>query len=229
MNFLHGSRKTFFAAIAIFTAIVCVFVGIMWWCGRSYARVSLSQAYWFLVRECEEATSAAVVANTYLSGGAGYLIEANGEQSVVLACYYSEVSAEAVKRTMESKGVETHVVKYAPDDFELSGKTAALENLIVSNADTADTCAKILYDTANGLERTQISQEEARAAVRGVINSLSGLLEGNTDGAFALWNTVLTGAQRRGKEIASGILFAKDLRYLQVQLCYAVANMGEYF
>lgn len=215
--------------LAIFTAIVCAFVGFMWWSGRDHARVSLSQKYWFLVRDCEEATSAAVVANTYLSGGAGYLIEAGGAQSVVIACYYSEVSAQSVQRTMESKGVETRVVKFAPGDFDLSGDAALQRKRIVSNAETADSCAKILYDAANGLERTEISQEEARAAVRGVVSSLKGLREGNKAGCFSLWNTMLCGVERRGTETASGIIFAKDLRYLQIQLCHAVSNMEEYF
>lgn len=229
MNLLHSSKKNFFAILAIFTVIVCAFVGIMWWSGRDYARVSLTQEYWFLVRDCEETTSAAVVVNTYLSGGAGYLIETDGEQTVVLACYYSEVSAQSVQRIMENKGVETRVVKYAPEDFELNGGNASLKTLIESNAETVDTCARILYDTANGLERSELSQEEARAALRGAVSSLKGLREGNTKSDFGLWNTALSSAERRGREIASGIIFAKDLRYMQVQLCFSVSNMGEFF
>lgn len=215
--------------LAVFVAIVMAFVGFMWWNGRDYVRVSLSQKYWFLVRDCDESTSAAVIVNTYLSGGAGYLIETDGKQTVAVACYYSELSAQSVQRTLESKGVETRVVKYAPDDFTLNGSSALHKNRIVSNAETADTCAKILYDTANGLERTEISQDEGRAALRGVVSSVKGLREENTAECFTLWNTLLSGVERRGTETANGIIFAKDLRYLQILLCYAVSNMGEYF
>lgn len=215
--------------LALFTAIVFAFVGFAWWNGRDYARVSFSQKYWFLVRDCDEATSAAVAANTYLSGGAGYLIETGGKQTVAVACYYSEVSAQSVQRTMESKGVETRVVKYKTDDFTLNGNSASQKKHVVSNAETADACAKILYDAANGLERTDISQDEARAALRGVVSSVRGLREGNTAECFSLWNTMLSSVERRGTETASGIIFAKDLRYLQIQLCFAVSKMGEYF
>ncbi|MDE6058644.1 MAG: hypothetical protein K2G44_01220 [Clostridia bacterium] len=229
MNVFHGSKKHFFIILAVFTAIVCAFVGIVWWCGRAYARVTLPQKYWLLVRDCEDSTAAAIIGNTYLSGGAGYLIETGGKQSVVIACYYSEVSAESVRRSMEGKGIETHIVKRAPSDFTLSGNSSSYKERIIENAETADTCAKILYDTANNLERTAISQEEARAAVRGVVSSLHGLQEGNTDRCFSQWNTALLLAERKGIEIANGIIFAKDLRYLQVQLCISISNTGDYF
>ncbi len=229
MNIFHGSKKHFIVVLAVFTAIVCAFVGIVWWCGRAYARVTLTQKYWFLVRDCEDSTATAIIGNTYLSGGAGYLIETGGRQSVVIACYYSEVSARSVQRTMEEKGIETRIEKYRPRDFTLNGNSSECKDKIISNANTADTCAKILYDTANALERTQISQEEARAAVRGVVSSLKGLYEGNEESCFAQWNTALLRAERRGKEITSGIIFAKDLRYLQVQLCFSISNIGDYF
>ena len=215
--------------LLIFTTLVCAFVGIFWWSGRSYARVSLSKTYWFLVRECEDSTAAATVVNAYLSGGAGYLIETGGKQSVVLACYYTEVSAESIKNSLEHKGVETELLKLKPQEFSLNGSASAQKEQIISNAETVDTCAKILYDTANGLERSEISQEDARAAVRGVVSSLGGLRAGNPDSVFGIWNSQLLSAERKGTEIASGILFAKDLRYLQVQLCFSVVNMGDYF
>lgn len=191
--------------------------------------MTLKQKYWFLVRDCEDSTAAAIIGNTYLSGGAGFLIETGGRQSVVIACYYTEVSAKSVQRSMEEKGIETRILNYAPSDFTLKGNSSSCKDKIIANADTADTCAKILYDAANALERTQISQEEARAAVRGAISSLQGLRAGNSENCFSQWNTVLVNAERRGKEIASGIIFAKDLRYLQVQLCFFVSNMVDYF
>lgn len=229
MNVFHGSKKHFCIILAVFTAIVCAFIGIVWWCGRSYARVSLPQKYWILVRDCEDSTAAAVVGSTYLSGGAGYLIESGGKQCVVIACYYSETSAQSVRRTMEGKGIETRIEKRVPHDFTLNGNNSSYKERIISNAETVDTCAKILYDTANGLERTSVSQEEARAAVRGVVSSLHGLQEGNSGKCFSEWNTALLLAERRGIEIANGILFAKDLRYLQVQLCMNLTNAGDYF
>ncbi len=223
------SRRYFFAVIAVFTAIVFAFIGIVVHGGRQYARVAFPQKYWLLVRDCEESTSAAIIVNTYLSGGAGYLIGSGNAQAVVLACYYSEVSVQSVQRTLDAKGVETRYFQLKPKDLTLNGKSVSQKSLVSANASTVDSCARILYDAANGLERASVSQEEARSAVRGVVGSLKGLREGNGGKTFDRWNAALYSAERKGTEIASGILFAKDLRYMQVQLCYAVGHIRDYF
>lgn len=217
------------AVLAVFLVTVCLFVGVFWWNGRAYSRVTFPQTYYFLVRECEDTTAAAVAGQVYLSGGAGYLIETSGAQSVVLACYFKETSAQSVQRTMREKGIETDILTLSPPDLALNGKLASYRSRISANAQTADTCARLLYDTANGLERTDVTQEEARAAVRGVVKSLKGLCVENGEGPFARWNAALSEAARKGTEIAEGILFAKDVRYMQVQLCYSVANIANYF
>lgn len=212
----------------MFAVLLCLFVGYLFWCGRDYARVQFSQEYWLLVRECEETTASAIVGESYVLGGAGNLIEVNGARVVALACYYTEQEANTVQRSMDAKGVVTQIIPLAPADLELRGDSVSAENRILANTATVDECARILYDTANGLERTECSQEEARAALKGVLSSLKGLQEGNGE-FFSRWNSALEGVRRRGMETVQGILFARDLRYLQVQLCITVTNVKNYF
>ena len=94
---------------------------------------------------------------------------------------------------------------------------------------TVDSIAHILYDTANGLERSELSQKQAKAALGGVVSSLKGLIEANSGNLFALWNAGLKEAERKGMELSGGILFAKDLRYLQTMLCDKSVNVAKYF
>ena len=179
------------------------------------------------MRDCQDTTASAVQGQVYFSGGAGYLLD--GGNAVVLACYFTERDAQFVQRTLSEKGIETRIELRQAGRLSLHRKLTKEAGRVLANADTADVCARILFDTANGLERTELSQEEARAAVKGVVQSLKGLREENAGKAFERWNLLLTRAERRGKEIASGILFAKDLRYLQVELCLAVAGAEGYF
>lgn len=213
----------------MFAVLLCLFVGYLFWCGKDYARVSFSQKYWLLVRECEETTASAIVGESYVLGGAGNLVEVNGTRVVALSCYYTERDANLVQRSMEGKGVVTQIIPLAPEDLELRGDSVREEKRILANAETIDACARILYDTANGLERTECSQDEARAALKGVLSSLKGLQDGNEGEAYALWNNALENVRRRGEETVQGILFARDLRYLQVQLCITVTNVKNYF
>lgn len=228
---LHRSRTlaSFIAVLAVFLFTLCTFVGVFWWSGREYAHLSFSQKYYFLVRDCEATTAAAVAGQVYVSGGSGYCIEVGGESAVVLSCYFKKETAGSVCESMQAKGEEVRVVALAPDDMYLNGNLAKESARISDNAETVDSFARLLYDTANGLERTELSQDEARAAVRGVQKSLNGLRSENDGEAYGRWNAVLVEAERRCGESADGILFSKDVRYIQAFLCYAVANIGDYF
>lgn len=225
----RGGLTAFIAVLAVFLFTVCMFVGVFRWNGRDRAHLSFTQKYYFLVRDCEAATAAAVAGQVHVSGGSGLQIQTGGDYAVVVSCYFREETALSVRDGMTEKGVETRVIMLAPDDFCLYGKSAAEGNRVISNAETADSCARLLYDTANGLERTEISQTAARAAVRGVRNSLKGLRTENGDGFYARWNAALKEAERKCAECADGILFAKDVRYIQSMLCFSVVNLGTYF
>lgn len=225
-KYLPRRGKLFLAVVALFAVCLCFFLAVFWWNGREYAEVTFEEEYFLLVRDCETTTASAIKGQVYHSGGAGYLI---GEDTVVVACYFSRNDAEFVQGVMHGKGVETRILEYAPKVLYLEGDRASEAERIAANAKTADTCARILFDTANGLERSTLSQEEARRAVRGVVSSLKGLREGNEGGAYGRWNNALQQAERRGAEITSGLLFAKDLRYLQVELCVAVSKIAELF
>lgn len=219
---------TFAAVIAVFLFTVCLFVGVFWWFGTDYVRISPEREYYFLVRDCEETTASAVAGQSYLAGGAGYVLQTGGKSAVVLACYFRITDAERVMHSMSEKGETVRVLTLSAEEFTLTGKRAALKRQVEGNLETAETCARILFDAANGLERARLSQEEARAAVRGVVKSLKGLRSGNGED-FPLWNAELAAAERRGEELAEGILFAKDLRYLQTQLLLSVVHANVCF
>lgn len=215
--------------LALAAALFSLFAFTVWWSLRDYARIEPDKTYYLLVRACEEETAVSVSTQVYLSGGAGYLMQAGGRDCVVLSCYFREADAARVQRNLQGKDVEAFVVACDAPVFELSGSAAGYAERICSNLDTLDSNIKLLYDVANGLERTELNQDEARAAVRGVTASLSGLRTGNEGALFERWNAALQKAERKGREIASGILFAKDVRYLQVQLVAAAVNADAFF
>ena len=228
-NRSRRSAATFFAALAVFLLTVGLFVGVFFWYGEEEARVSFEREYYFLVRDCEETTAAAVAGQVYRAGGAGVSLETAGESCVVLACYFRITDAERVQGAMEEKGAAARILTLGTSDFALEGENAPLKGRVEGNLETAETCARILYDAANGLERASLSQEEARAAVRGIVKALKGLRVNNGESLFARWNAGLISAERRGTEIADGILYAKDLRALQAALCLAIVGADTYF
>lgn len=211
---------TVFAATLFgFAVLLCFFVGVFAHGGRRDAVIGAR--YFFLVRECTEATAGAVAGESYASGGAGYLLDA--EDAVVLACYYEEEVAASVEASMSANGVSVRVLEYALDRFTPStsqeGEIAAIEQ----SAAALDDLTRMLYTVANGLERGEVTQAEASASLGGISVSLSGLAKGRA------WEHDLSDAAHRAREIAAGIVFSKDVRYLQVQLCFCVLHLPAYF
>ncbi len=212
-----------------FTLCVCLFLTIFYLNARRSAKILLDGEYFFLAKSCEETTAAALVGQVYDSGGAGVLIEADGQVAVALACYFTRSDAENVSRSLRERGTETEIYRMTTPELTIFGADSEIAARVSANARTADTCARILYDTANGLERASTSQEEARAAVRGVSKVLRGLCAENGNELHARWNAELTALGREGEELADGLLFSKDVRCLQVRICYALARFDGYY
>ena len=56
----------FFAAVFLFFIALSIFIGVFACKGRPIATVSFSARYYFLVRDCESTTAAAVAGESYL-------------------------------------------------------------------------------------------------------------------------------------------------------------------
>lgn len=215
----------FATALFLFFILCSLFVGVFAWCKPS-ARVSFARTYFLLVRDCGAASAGAVAGESYLAGGAGYLWE---EDVVVLACYFDRADAAEVEAALSASGVEVRTLEERFEPFSLTGEEAAFGGAVEGNLKTADSCARLLYDAANGLERGEVTQEEARAAAQGAASALKGLKEGNEGEFFGLWNAEIARVLRRLTEIAEGIVFPKDLRYEQAELVSSILRAQSFF
>ncbi len=217
----------FVTAVLLFMIILSLFVGIFEWNGGSKAEIDLAYDYYLLVRDCSVSTAGAVAGESYAAGGAGYLLEQ--ENVVVLACYYSEAEANSVSQAMLKSGIETRLVNRRFQPFTLLKEAAEERKNIEAEADTVQACGKVFYDLANGLERGELTQAQARASAEGAASALGGLVKTGEKQCYALWNAALGRWKRRARELSEGILFAKDLRYLQVEICLSLAQLCDFF
>lgn len=211
---------------AVFAVTVCLFLLTFWVSSLEFGKILYEKTYYFLARECTEASASSVAGQVYSSGGAGYYMQEGSKGYVVLACYGEKTDAEKVLRTLTEKGEEVCVLERAFSQTYLYAD-GLFRAKVASNLKTVESCAQLLYDTANGLERFALSQEQARLAVGGVAKALNGLMA-EEDVRFFAWQQSLHLALKRANEIREGILFAKDVRYLQVMLCEQIVN-GETF
>lgn len=217
--------KDLLISVAAFAVCLAVFLVLVIYTGRPREEVSLGLEYYFLVRDCEESTSAAVVGEVYSFGGAGYL---DGE-NVILACYYTKSDARRVCSLMEQRGENVYVQSRALKSLTLRGEDVNYKDRIAANAETAESVARLLYETANGLETGSLSQASAKNNLKGAADALNGLISMNDAPIFEKWNRKLYSAASAIRTGAGTLLFSKDVRYLQVELCLSLLAMDSCF
>ncbi len=213
--------------VCIFAVLLALFIGLAVGAKKRQQAVDFEADYYFLIEKCEDSTAAAVAGRVHSSGGAGYLFR--GGKAVIVACYYTVQDAERVRDAMLERGADVEIAPLSAQKFYLSGENAAYAAHVAANAETAESCARLLYDVANGLERAQMGQTEARDAVRGAAGSLAGLRKSNGGAFYDRWNAELASAERECREISDGIAFAKEVRRVQAQLLCALVGLEEYF
>ncbi len=222
---LRALRKLYPALVIAFTVCMLLFVGAF---SARGGRVKLApeREYFFVVRECESTASAAVAGQVYGSGGAGYVL---GGEGVAVACYFGRDDADSVCAALRRRGESVSVLARRTGTLVLEEETSDFAEEILLHLETAESCARLLFRTANGLERGETGQTEARAVLRGAADSLAGLADSRLGETFGRWGFELNSVSRACASLSSALVFSKDLRKLQVRLCLAVSSYGEYF
>ena len=128
---------------------------------------------------------------------------------------------------MERAGEEVTVLARSFEKLTLRGDKVGLKETLLGGISTVDSTARLLYDTANGLETGRLTQTAAKANIRGAADALDGLIAANGP-ALAAWNSRLYEVSRRARENAAGILFAKDVRFLQAALLCSLLDLKNF-
>ena len=127
------------------------------------------------------------------------------------------------------RGIRGKGQKHRLDGITLRGEDAAFAEKVKNTASTAESVARLLYDTANALERGTADQKAAKGNVKGAADALEGLAAADSEPLFAKWDLAVRNVARAAREKSRDILFAKDVRYLQISLCCMLLDMGSYF
>lgn len=200
---------------------LCSYIGAI--AARS-KKFTVDKTFYFLAEEAGE--SVAVFAQSvYNGGGAGYPYEAEGKYYSVLAAYNDLQAVQSVAETMEAKGKETSILTVTVGTFYFTTRTLIEEAEKTEGVVTTILqCADVLYAAANRLERGEYGQAEGRACVAGISAALGGI-----EGMLEQAEELLLVAREKCDEIETGVVYAKDLRYLQIELIGGIAALQKYF
>ena len=220
-----GLKVTLYAGfIGIFC---CFFVGYFSVFCKRTKTFDLNRTYYLLCESSAEDRVETTAGIAYLSGAAGYVFTLSGQEKVALAAYTNGADAEIVAAIQATKGKETQIVEVTLGTFYFTDREqASVFEEVRGEIVTLIACADAILTIANGLENGKYTQEEGKRLVQDVEGVLCSLAEENTTELTA---ELLQEGKEKCSETKSGILYAKDLRYLQLMLIEGVYRWTKIF
>ena len=207
------------------TVFVCAFVLYAYFF-IGIETVALNKSFYFLVSE-----NTHVEASTHIieqNGGAGYLLEQADREYVVFSVYLKESDGQSVlakvgaleknvsiiERKVEKLYFKTRQEKEKAEQItgvfrSLYGCIEVLNNEIdrLSNGATQESSERIVNVLCKQLNYIALETEK-------IFPEMSALCKNTAEKLFAL---------------TEGIIYVKDLRYLQCEMCYKYVKLGETF
>lgn len=175
----------------------------------------------------DNALSADAISDTVSSyGGAGYVLEYDGNYYVTVACYYTENEANRVRQNLLKRGLNCSVLCIKTDYYPIqSFGSQKKEQLYLGNLNTLYSLSELCYKCANGLDTGEYSQNSAKGVLKDVISGLNGLKEANNENCF--WGEIRR-LLAECEAVEDGFIYSKDMRKLQIAIADTVININLY-
>lgn len=209
--------------VILATVIICV-------CAVSCSggKLTFKTTYYFVCyRITDNSISASSLSNTVSSyGGAGYILNYDGNYYVTISCYYRENDAETVCTSLKKRELECSVLEINTEKYKIKGYSAKNnKELYLGNLNTLHSLSTLAYECANGLDTGKFTQAKAKDVVDAIKSGLNGLLSANESNCFTNDINFLI-AECEDKE--RGFLLSKDMRYLQIAITDVIINIQMY-
>ena len=200
-------------AVILTTVIIC-FSAV----SCSGGKLKFEKTFYFVYyRVSDNAISASSLSDAASSyGGAGYVLNHNGNYYATFSCYYRDEEAKAVCSNLKKRDLECYVLKIEVKQFKLQNANAKKnQKLYLGNLDTMYSLSTLAYECANGLDTGEYTQQKAKNILSSISNTLNGLLKANENNCFTLDIKYLIGECEKA---GSGYLLSKNMRYIQIAL-----------
>lgn len=220
-NRKRAKRKAFFAkAIVLFSVFALSAVVIVCVTAFSSEKAGFPDCVYLLAAETSDAEEVSS------KGGAGVVYESGGERYPLYACYYVRAEAESVAARLRDAGESVSVLERGGGALCFGGAAEKeAKNAVCAIVSAALECSRALYSVANGLEKGEISQAGAAAAVKENAELVSSAFS-RADAFKIVKKEKYRGFFSFGENFAaqtddalSGGLSAGEARGLQARLC----------
>lgn len=224
---LRGEKiSPFFISVALVltvTVAICIFA-----VSSSGGSLDYSASYYFVCCYIKDnALSASTLSGTVSSyGGAGYVLEYDGNYYVTVSCYYSEQDAETVCESLNRRQLECSVISAEREDFFINSYSARSKAaLYTGNLNTLQSISVLAYECANGLDTGSYSQDDANSVIADISSGLSGLKNANLQNCFT---SEIYRLIAECDNASDGYIYSKNMRRLQIAIIDCILNIELY-
>lgn len=215
----------FFVAVTAILAVTVMICAIASSCNT--ATLTFEATFYFVCYKTEDnylsASSVSDAVSSY--GGAGYILELDGEYYVTVSCYYSESDANSVRDSLARRELNCFVLKKETKEYPLPRSAKKNIGLYRGNLNTLTSLSSLAYTCANKLDTGEYSQTNAKQVLADISKGLKSLQNANADNCFSNEiRRIVTICEDAG----NGIIYSKDLRKLQIAIADTVINIKLY-
>lgn len=209
-------------AILAITVLICVFA-----VSCNTVTFTFETTFFFVCYKSSDnylsASSMSDAVSSY--GGAGYILELDGEYYVTVSCYYSESDANSVRDSLERRELNCFVLKKQTKKYSLPRSAEKNAELYKGNLNTLTSLSSLAYACANKLDTGEYSQANAKQVVSDILKGLKTLQSANMSNCFS---SELRRLVTICEDAGNGIIYSKDLRKLQIAAADVVINIELY-
>lgn len=209
-------------AIFAVTVIICAFA-----VSCNTLTLTFETTFYFVCyKSSDNYLSASSISDAVSSyGGAGYILELDGEYFITVSCYYSENDANAVRDSLARRELDCFVLKKEITEYSLPRSASKNAELFRGNLNTLTSLSSLAYACANKLDTGEYSQANAKQVISDLLKGLKSLQNANMSNCFSNELKRLTIIC---EDAGSGIVYSKDLRKLQIAIADTVINIELY-
>ncbi|MDE6504498.1 MAG: hypothetical protein K2L42_01350 [Clostridia bacterium] len=224
---LRGQKVSpFFISLTAVLAVTAALIILSVSCTGNVIR--FKSAFYFVCYAVKDnAVSAGSVSDAVSSfGGAGYVLEYGNAYYITVSCYYTEQDAQTVCKGLKKRNLDCEVLAIEKDEYALQSIGAKSKTqLYTGNLNTLQSLSHMAYDCANALDTGEYSQNNAKAVVFSIENTINGLMKANADNCFSEHFRRLT---KECEALKSGYIYSKDMRKLQIAVADTIINVNLY-
>jgi hypothetical protein len=233
----NKKNKAYLSVIITCVILLVAFIGLIIFSSNLNSSDKYStnfdvNCYLISIGSFEDLSSATIFAETVrIKNGAGYIYKNKG-YNVIVSIYFEDKQAKTVLNTLLEKGETAKILTVSLKDIVHGYLENSEKERLQSSISNLKKAINTIYDLSNGFDTGALSNREVKQSLKAINEEIISEYEKNIEfSAFKssklenFNNTLYKIAISINESMLSNNLEAKDLRFLNIDMCIMLFNI----